>query len=89
MRLFAIMTDPHNKELEKALKRDFPKRYFDFGDGQLFVAGEGTATHIYEILDKDEKLDVGSVVVMSIVGYNGYASTDLWDWMQAMSEQNG
>ncbi len=89
MRLFAIMTDTVNKELEIALKRDFPKRYYDFGDGQWFVAGNGTATYVYKTLDRDENLDIGSVVVMSIVGYNGYASTDLWDWMQAMSEENG
>ena len=89
MRLYSILTDPGNEELKKSLDRDFPKRYFDFGDGQWFVAGDGTATEIYKFLSRDEELDIGSVVVISIAGYHGYASTDLWDWMQGMSEKNG
>ncbi len=30
--------------------------------------------------------DIGSVVVLSILGHHGYASTNLWDWMVGMSE---
>ena len=88
MRLYTILTDPKNENLKKALERDFPKHYFDFEDGQWFVAGEGTATEIYRQLSKDDNLDIGSVVVISISGYNGYATVDLWDWMQGMQDKN-
>ena len=88
MRLYVLLTDPVNENLEKAIKGEFPDRHFDFGDGQWFVAGKGTVESVYKKLDDQEKYgDVGSVVALSIVGYHGYASTDLWDWMIAMQEQ--
>ena len=88
MRLYVLLSDPVNDNLEKAIKGEFPDRYFDFGDGQWFVAGQGTAAHIYEKLSENEDAygDIGSVVVLSILGHHGYASTNLWDWMIGMSE---
>ena len=88
MRLYVLLSDTDNENLEKAIKGEFPDRYFDFGDGQWFVAGEGTAGSIYVKLDNEKQYgDIGSLVVLSIMGYDGYASTRLWDWMIAMKEQ--
>ena len=88
MRLYALLSDPINENLEKAIKGEFPDRYYDFGDGQWFVSGQGAAEQIYEKLSGNEDAygDVGSVVVLSILGHSGYASTNLWDWMVGMSE---
>ena len=88
MRIYAVLSDTDNQNLEKAIKGEFPGKYYDFGDGQWFVAGNGTAQQIYEklSLDEDKYGDVGSVVVLSILGYGGYASTNMWDWMVGMNE---
>ncbi len=88
MRIFVILTDPANENLEKAIKSEFPEKYYDFGDGQWFVAGEGTASFVYGKLDNAKAYgDIGSMVVLSTLGYDGYASTKLWDWLIAMKEQ--
>ena len=89
MRIFALLTDPVNENLEKAIKRDFSDRHYDFGDGQWFIAGNGTATQIYNKLSREEDkgCDIGSVVVLSILNWHGYASTDLWDWLISVREE--
>ena len=91
MRVYALLSDAENPDLKKAIKRDFQDRYYDFGDGQWFIAGQGTAFQIYKKLSRkeDEGCDIGSVVVLSILNHHGYASTDLWDWMIAMGELDG
>ena len=88
MQLFAILTDPENESLEKAIKGEFPDRYFDFGDGQWFVAGGATADRVYEKLDNADKYgDIGSLVVLLIAGRSGYASTKLWEWIAELGCQ--
>lgn len=88
MRIYALLSDPVNDSLEKAIKGEFSDRYYNFGDGQWFIAGQGTAAQIYEKLSKDEDKygDIGSVVVLSILGYHGFASNNLWDWMIGINE---
>lgn len=88
MRLYALLSDPDNKQLEKAIQGEFPHGFYDFGDGQWFVAGQGTANQIYDSLSDEEKYgDIGSVVVLSLLNYGGYASTNLWDWISEMSSR--
>ena len=91
MRIYALLSDVDNPDLEKAIKRDYPGNFYDFKDGQWFIAGNGTAVEIYKKLSREEDIgcDIGSVVVISILNYYGYASTDLWDWIKEMSEKNG
>ena len=80
MILYALLSDPDNVELSKAIKKIFPDNYFDFEDGQWFVAANGTAREVYDKLDEGD-VDIGSIVVLSVNGYYGYASTNLWEWM--------
>ena len=89
MRIYALLSDPDNSELEKAIKAEFKDHHFDFEDGQWFIAANGatTAEEIYDKLEESKKSgDIGSVVVLSISGYYGYASANLWDWLASRSE---
>ena len=88
MRIYAILSDPGNSALIEAIKNEFSKHYFDFGDGQWFVAADNptTAREIYEKLEGTNGVDIGSVVILSVNGYYGYASANLWEWMSSRSE---
>ena len=88
MRLYAILSDPGNKDLIEVIKSKFPKHFFDFEDGQWFVAEDNpsTAREVYEKLEGTNGVDIGSVVILSVNGYYGYASANLWEWMASRSE---
>ena len=86
MKIYAILSDTKNPTLEEAIKIRFKKNYFDFGDGQWFVAANGTSKEIYDTLEGQDDpewtdKDIGSVVILSTTGYYGYASSALWEWM--------
>ncbi len=87
MKLYAILSDPNNEALVRAIEEHFPDNHYDFDDGQWFIAGKGTATAVYAKLAGDEDAeDIGTVVVLSIGGYYGLASSNLWDWMSSRDD---
>ena len=88
MKLYSILSDPENSALTDAIKREFKDNWFDFEDGQQFVAANdpSTAREVYEKLDGKNDVDIGSVVILSISGYYGYASANLWEWMASRGE---
>ncbi len=88
MRLYAVLSDPGNEALIKAIKKEFTEHYCDFEDGQWFVAEKNpsTAMEVYEKLEGTNGVDIGSVVILSVNGYYGYASANLWEWMASRSE---
>ena len=86
MKLYAVLGEPSNSQLEQAVIEKFAGRFYNFGDGQWFLAGSGTTAQIYKTLSgngSDEEHDIGTVVVLSIGGYYGWAGQDLWEWMAA------
>ncbi len=86
MRLYAVLVEPNNEEIAKAIRQEFRDAHYDFKDGQWFVAGEGTAKQICDRLGASGG-DLDSIVVVSVSGYFGYAQTDLWEWMAASRER--
>ncbi len=88
MKIYSILSDPGNAVLKEAIKKEFPDQYFDFEDGQWFVAGNdpSTAMEVYKKLEETDGADIGTVVVLSVGAYYGYASTNLWEWMTSRGE---
>ena len=88
MKIYSLLSDPGNSALVEAIKKEFPDHHFDFEDGQWFVAANdpSTAREVYEKLDGTDDADIGSVVVVSVGAYYGYASTNLWEWMASRGE---
>src|SRR5271169_6660344 len=78
--LFAILADPENEVLASAILSHFPDNYVEVRPGQWFVVAQGTAQQISETLEVTTGLN-GSAVIVSVSGYYGLASTQIWEWL--------
>ena len=47
-----------------------------------FVAFDGTARELRDTISLSEDEDMGTGIVVSIDRYSGYASKDLWEWLE-------
>lgn len=82
MPLFAIIGTKPKPELVVAVEREFNDKLYLVAPNHWIVISEGTAQSV------SDKLGVrggalGNVLVYNIGGYYGYASTNLWEWMQS------
>ena len=79
-RLFAILADPENEILAHSIPIHFPNNYMEIRPGQWFVVAPGTAQEISETLQITTGVS-GSAVIVSVSGYYGLASTQIWEWL--------
>ena len=81
--LFAVMADPANEKLIAALQRSFPEDHIQIRAGQWFVVSAGTAKEISDKLGVTPEAEIGAAVIVSVAGYYGRASSQIWEWVAA------
>jgi len=88
MSLFAVLLPAENPKLINAIKERFPENY-QITPTQWVISAKGTAQQVSDKLEISVKENpIGSAVVLTITGYWGRASTDLWEWMKVKMEES-
>jgi len=90
MGVFVILSKiPENPKLEAVIQGMFPNNYYELSTGQWLVSREGTAKTVAdEIGITDKSKGLGSAIVLSVTGYWGVYSTDVWDWLKDKLESS-
>jgi len=69
-------------------KEKFPDHY-EITSTQWMISAKGTVKQISDTLGVSvQENPIGSAVLLSISGYWGRASTELWDWMKVKMEES-
>jgi hypothetical protein len=81
MPLFAIVSlENPTDALDEAVQNKYPK-HFKVRNGHWVLVADGTAQTISDSLGIRGG-GLGLVVVYNFVGYYGYATTSLWEWLR-------
>ncbi|MBX3173258.1 MAG: hypothetical protein KF709_02545 [Gemmatimonadaceae bacterium] len=89
--VFAVLAAEHPEKLAQAITAKFPDDSLELDRGQWLVSSDGTSQHVCErigIIEKNaegviRKGSVGSALVVSVSGYYGVKSSNLWEWIRA------
>jgi hypothetical protein len=81
--LFAVLADPQNLVLERAITSAVPGEYIQIRPGQWFVVSTGTARELSDKLGVTPGNASGAAVIVAVSGYYGRASTEIWEWVKA------
>ena len=81
MALFAIVGVRPKPGLAEKVENDFRGKYYKVANNHWIVVGEGTAQSVSDGLGIRGG-GLGSVLVYNFVGYYGFASTTLWEWLK-------
>jgi hypothetical protein len=83
MAIFAVMGLGDTNALERNIKENFPDDYYAIDADKWFVVANGVTTaKVAEKLGMTGTQNILGVVV-GIAGYNGLASSDMWEWLRA------
>ncbi len=88
MSIFAVLTEPNNKQLEEAISATFPKDFIKIRNGQFLVSGPGTAIDISGQLAVTDGKN-GSAVILTISSYYGRADVSIWEWIKTKWSADG
>jgi hypothetical protein len=89
MPIFAVMGLNEPAILGSKVAERFPDNYFTIAPDKWFVAAPGvTASTVAAMLgmSKDEKI---FGLVITVGGYYGWASSELWEWLKTKGTQLG
>jgi hypothetical protein len=83
MTIFAVIALNQGSipSLNAQLATKYPSNYFAASPSVWFVAAGGTAKEVSDRLGISEAIP--GVVVLSVSGYYGRASNNLWEWLAA------
>lgn len=81
MTIFAVIASTANQRLGEALSAEFPNENMEFAPGQFVVSANHVGSE-----DLSRKIGIqdgafGNVVVFTVVGYWGFHSKSLWEWL--------
>ncbi len=81
--IFAVLAPPESAgPLRSAIASVFPGDYLEIGPGQWLIASIGTAEDVSGKLGLTDGRS-GTGVVLSVSGYFGRASAQIWEWLAA------
>ena len=86
MGIFAIFNTTDAEKTRAAIKKELPNDFLELVDGQWLVSSAGTAKDVSDRL-KVSNGESGSAIVISMGGYYGRASSNIWDWIKAKAEE--
>jgi hypothetical protein len=91
MPIFAVMGLKNQTALAAKIEEEFPEDHYTLDSDKWFVvAGNGTTSvAVAAKLGLAKGVDNPWGVVVTVGGYNGFASTDLWEWLKAKGTQAG
>lgn len=85
--IYAIIPFEHSEKLRSGIdKLGIPVCDVE-APADYFVSYDGTTRKLSEAVGYGNDEDVGTGVVVRISNYFGYASTELWEWLEI--HQNG
>ncbi len=92
MALFVVLAlDKSASTIEAAIAKEFPENYYKIEPGKWFVAAKLiTAKQMSDRLGitNDENDDGLTGVVITVRGYFGRGSQDMWEWVAAKSKKD-
>ena len=81
--LFAVMADPDNRNIAGILEAEFPEDYIQIRPGQWFLVFSGTTRQVSDKLKETPGNEAGAAVIVSVNGYYGRTSSQVWEWVAA------
>lgn len=81
--LFAVMADPDNRKIVGILEAEFPEDHLQIRPGQWFLVSSGTARQVSDRLQVTPGNETGAAVIVSVNGYYGRTSSQIWEWVAA------
>ena len=89
MGIFIIFNVSAIDKVRDAIASEMPNNFLEVTPGQWFVSADGTAQEVSDRL-KISTGESGSAIVVSMGGYYGRTSNNVWDWIKAKAEdKNG
>ena len=87
MPIFAVMGLEDPTALAGKVKEQFPNDHYAVDSDKWFVVANGkTASAVAQQLGM-AKAEGLSGIVVTVGGYNGFASTDIWEWLKVKGTQ--
>ena len=83
MRLFAVILNSPNEDVEARLREVYPNLY-EMGSGAYLVSGDELTENvaIKAGLKGDDRIENARGAVFRLNGaYSGYTATSLWEWL--------
>jgi hypothetical protein len=84
MAAFIIIPIGNTSDIDAAVAQKFPGDSFRLPKGEHLVVFDGTSKELSDRLGISDG-QVGSALVVGINGYFGWASKDIWEWLQIKS----
>jgi hypothetical protein len=82
--VFTVAEDNH-EPLRNRIQSRFPSNYYEISPGEWLVSHAGTAKEVFITLfpEPEFPLPAKNVVIFGVVGYWGFLSKDVWEWIAA------
>lgn len=84
--IVATTTPQTDGTLRERIVRHFPNSHFEIGRGQWVVSYNGLARTLFERLAEGNQYAIPGTVTFGINGYYGFASGELWEWIEARNK---
>ncbi len=90
MSIFAVLSRTSNPKLENRIVKEFPNDHYKLSTNQWLICSGGTSIDLSQkigIVESGKTGDTGPALVLSVSGYYGSETPDLWEWVKAKWEQ--
>lgn len=81
--IVATTSTQSDRTLRERIVRKFPNSHYEIGRGQWLVSYNGLARTLFERLAEGDQESITNTVTFGINGYYGFASPELWEWIEA------
>jgi hypothetical protein len=87
MAIFAVTAPVNNDKVAPAIAASFPDQFIKAWQGHWFVSATGTAKEIFSKIEANAPDNKpGTVIVVSVVNYWGFANPEVWEWLKSRLE---
>jgi hypothetical protein len=89
MSIFVVLSRMPNSKLETRIMKEFPTDHYVLSPTQWLIRSEGTSIDLSQkigIIENGKRGDTAPGLVLSVSGYYGSETPDLWEWLKAKWE---
>lgn len=88
MAIFAVTAPRSNDKIAPAIAVSFPDQFLEVWQGHWFVSTVGTAKEVFDKIEANvPEQKTGSVTVLSVTNYWGFANPEVWEWIKSRLEK--